>query len=493
MSDNKHIYNGLLFQHLRVIEPNEFKRFEQFLQSPFCNEHPHPDRQVRLARHLYNASKADVPPSAAPGRLQRQVFGAADVAPGGLDKLMSATLKSLKKYLAVLQREAHLDPAEDDIWLASFYRERGLVQRFDKLVHEIDSELSTRAFTGEAWADARRRLEEEKTHQQALYAHAQGDLNLYNTLYAVDQAWLLRRLKYLMTLLHLRHQKPVMGEAKNNDWFEPAHPVFENTFYPSNHVLQLYALSVRLGLCTDSAAGDELCDSLLQSLDALGSGLPAEHRSAIEQHALLYCHREAYKGRDMAPLTHRIYRKQADEGRILLYGKLPSAIYISAVVAGLRAGEEYWVEAFIEKYRNYLPSDEHPDESYRLCCARLHFHRKQFQEALELIKGHFSNLTLNIFFRAFEIQILYDTGSPLFDARLESFKVFIHREKRISAEKKETYSRFANLLLQIRTSSNQLNPKRVEKLLDKVRRSDGIAERAWLLEKLEALKASPFV
>ncbi|MCC6459002.1 MAG: hypothetical protein IT260_00935 [Saprospiraceae bacterium] len=474
----------LLAEHLQILLPEERSRFEAFLNSPYCNTFSHPEQQLRLVRHIFQQIKSKPTEKNTENALLRQLFGPGPVPAGKLDKLKTATLQALKQFLADNQRRRQADPADEALWLAACYRERGLHHRFERLAGSLQKELRQRPFSGEAWADSSLRIEEEWMRFWAQHPKAEGDMNLPATISAIDQAWLLRRLLYLMTLLHLRHIRPGTDTPALYDWFETMLPYFEREFAATNPVLRAYLLSVRLALAKAPEEGDAVLEKLLAVLENIRPALPAQHLHALEQHALHYCHRQAYLGRDFAQPVFRIFKSQAEDGRILSQGKISAAIFTSAVVAGLRAGQDAWVEHFIDRFHPFLLEPDAQTDTHAMCQARLYFHRRQFEKAFDLLNGYHSNTSLKIFTRAFELQILYEMDSPLFDARLEAFKILLFREKDIAPEKKETYNRFINILLQLRTPANRHSPARKAKLAEKVRQATSIAERYWLLEKL---------
>lgn len=478
--------DSLLAEHLKTLQPGEMARFETYLISPYCNSFPHPERQLRLVRRLYTCLNGTSQEQADSASLQAHVFEHTVIPPGKLDKLMSVTLHTLKQFMVGLQRSYRADPAEDSIWLANFYRERGLERRFEKLIENLRVELGARAFSGEDWAHSQLRLEEEWARYLAVQSKpVESSLNLSHAIRAIDEAWLLRRLIYLMTLLHLRHTRPNLDNQVLSEWFEPLIPYFEREFGATNPVLKTYLLSVHLASATNPESGDNLLKALLDMLDDIRHTLPREHLIALEQHALHYCHRQAYLGRDFSGQVFRIFKSQADENRMLIHGKIHATVFTSAVIAGLRAGQSAWVESFIEAYHSVIDGTESPEDVYRLGLARLYFYRGEYGRALDYISAYYENPALKIFARAFELQILYELDSPLFDSRLEAFKLFIFREKGISLEKKDTYNRFVNILMQLRTPTNWKNPVRKAKLAAKVREAPSIAERFWLLDKLK--------
>lgn len=476
--------NSLLADHLRLLQAAEAKQFEQFLQSPYLNDAPNPEQQVQLVRLIWKAlnGKISIPQKIA--AVNRAIFGTSEVPSGKLDKLASATLQSLRLFLADQQRRAQADPQEDALWLADWYRTHDMPQRFEKQVLGIRKDLQERPFHGEVWADMRMKLEENYMRFLAEQPKHPDDLNLGATIHAIDEAWLSRRLIYLMTMLHFHNMQPTFEVTEYVDWFESVLPAIERLYAAHNPVIKTYLISVQLAKVQDSETGDRLLDQLLDQLDQIASVLPPIHFQALEQHALHYCHRQAYKGRDFAGPVFRIYERQVREDRIMLHGRMNATVFASVVTAALRNGKDAWAEQFIAHYSEKISSIEMQRDTVGLCKAKLFFYRKQYEEALDALHTNHNHQALNAPARTLEIQILYELDSPLFDPRLEAFKVFLFREKEMSSNKRETYNRFINIMLQLRTLGNALEKTRRQKLVQKVLETTSIAERSWLLEKL---------
>lgn len=476
--------NSLLADHLRLLRADEFKQFEQFLQSPYLNEAPNPAQQIQLVRLIWKGlnGKSSVPQKTT--AINRAIFGTSEASAGKMDKLMSATLQALRLFLADQQRRLQADPQEDALWLADWYRTHNMPQRFEKQILGIRKNLNERPFQGEIWAEMRMKLEESYMRFLAEQPKSADDLNLGATIHAIDEAWLLRRLIYLMTMLHFHNTQPTFEVAEYVDWFESVLPVIDSRYAAHNPVLKTYLISLQLAKVQDSDAGDRLLDQLLDQLDQIGAVLPSIHFQALEQHALHYCHRQAYKGRDFAGPVFRIYERQVKEERIMLHGRINATVFASVVTAALRNRKDAWAEQFILGYAEKISPVEMQEELLGLCRAKLFFYRNQYEAALDLLQTNLDYQSLKVPARALEIQVLYELDSPLFDPRLEAFKVFLFREKEMSPDKRETYNRFINILLQLRTPGNALDITRRQKLALKVQEAPSIAERGWLLEKL---------
>ena len=90
--------------------------------------------------------------------------------------------------------------------------------------------------------------------------------------------------------------------------------------------------------------------------------------------------------------------------------------------------------------------------------------------------------------RRLELKLYFETASPLLDARLDAFKIFVHEQKSIlPPDKIAPNNHFADLLRQIVAPKTLGNITRIRKIQENLTVKKAVAEREWLAEKLEAL------
>ena len=90
-----------------------------------------------------------------------------------------------------------------------------------------------------------------------------------------------------------------------------------------------------------------------------------------------------------------------------------------------------------------------------------------------------------------ELKILFEQREVDFlDSKVSAFKAYISRTspELISSQFKKMNFNFANFLAQINHPKTLHDHKRQGKIEQKIHATESVAEREWLLEKLEELK-----
>ena len=159
------------------------------------------------------------------------------------------------------------------------------------------------------------------------------------------------------------------------------------------------------------------------------------------------------------------------------------------VTVGLLLNKVDWVEGFIQKYQKaFIP--EHKANLYNFLMSQLSFIKKNYIEALDFLKK--SNLKNNFFVISkskLEIKILYEQlqldqcNLDIFENAIGKFKVRISRLKKENTIPIDSYKNFTNIINQIQ---NTIDRDKLIKIRTKIVNTKLLAERKWLLEKVEA-------
>lgn len=197
------------------------------------------------------------------------------------------------------------------------------------------------------------------------------------------------------------------------------------------------------------------------------------------------------------------YIKKINEGKGVIYEQKLLDLYKEQLAAGmmyesggyimpqpfknivqisLKLKEYDWTLAFINEYTQKLMPDKQAD-THSYCMAIYLFNLQNYQACIKTLQRV---EPIDIFFKTDSKRLLirsyYELGeheSAL--ASLETFKVFVHRNKLINDSYKSSNRNFANMLTQM-----ILTPKvgKLLKLKAKLENLQRIADRKWLMEKI---------
>lgn len=157
--------------------------------------------------------------------------------------------------------------------------------------------------------------------------------------------------------------------------------------------------------------------------------------------------------------------------------------YKNIVSLGIALTEFEYVEDFIESYKDLLEK-KYRESTYYLNLAILHVRQSNLQKAMLLLqKVGTDDVLNNLTARGMLLRIYYDLEEwDVLHSFLDSFQNYIYRKRGLGYHKESYLNLIKNArkLLQI----DIFNQKQTAGLKKKIEGTERIAEKAWLIEKL---------
>lgn len=358
------------------------------------------------------------------------------------------------------------------------FRRRGLLRHFEREHARLSQRQHRQPFRhSEFWLHEYQRHAEQFTAQNHLNRADAATLSATagQALGALSDFFLLAALHWLCTAESLRAQgapviTPPLAEAVLT--YAAAIPAETNP------------AAALLYHCYRALADpdDEHNFAELKALIERHAGLfpPAERRD-LYMAAINFCIRRHNRGE--AAYTREafeLYRTALTAGLLFEQdGVLPVSTYTNMHNLAHLVGAQAWAQTFLDEYAAHLPAAER-DNAYRFNRATYHFRRGQYGEVLDLLRHiEFSERFMHLDARKMLLRAYYERGEWLaLDSLLESFDAYLRRQKR-SGYHLESYRnlvRFTKKLLRLGPSN---------RLAERIRTTEAVAERSWLLEKVE--------
>jgi hypothetical protein len=154
----------------------------------------------------------------------------------------------------------------------------------------------------------------------------------------------------------------------------------------------------------------------------------------------------------------------------------------------LGVGEYAWVQSFIETYTPFLPSDIR-ENARTFNLASLHFHQKKFRQVIALIQDvEYSDLVYALSAKQLLVRTYFELGEFIvLDSLIDSFKIYLRRNKQISKTQKMEYLNFLSYV----KSMTVLTPRdhqKINKLSSRIEKASSVMPKKWLLEKIDAFR-----
>ncbi len=179
-----------------------------------------------------------------------------------------------------------------------------------------------------------------------------------------------------------------------------------------------------------------------------------------------------------------LYEELLQTKAIFIENKLPAWDYKNIITVGLRLGKYDWVERFLYDYNELLPSDFKQNAlTYNL--AKLEFAKKNYKKVIQLLQTvEYNDIFYSLDSRTTLIKTYYELDEyEALDSNLESFRIFLLRNKTISGFTKKQYENFIRWMRKVMQAPS--NRKAIVALREKLEETEIVADKQWLLKLLE--------
>ena len=180
-----------------------------------------------------------------------------------------------------------------------------------------------------------------------------------------------------------------------------------------------------------------------------------------------------------------LYQTSLDEKLIIEDGIISTTAFINIVIAGCKLKEFDWLKTFLKNYGSNLNRSSRQDV-VKLSQAYILFEKKQFEKVIDLFQLVNSN-TMDINFRAKSLKLRcyyeYFGQEEITIQYIKSFENYLNRHKKSHPKSIKAYRnslKFLKVLFRKKYDS--------EDLKQKIKDSQNIYFKDWLLEKVEEVK-----
>lgn len=228
-------------------------------------------------------------------------------------------------------------------------------------------------------------------------------------------------------------------------------------------------------------------ERLLDILAGSGDSFTDADQKLLYFYALNFCVRRINRHNE-----HHFYEKYIDlhdillaKGLLLENGELLPRIYLNLVAAGLRCGRTAWTWQFLNQWNSRLPAPV-AENLHHYCLAQWHYFQQDYDAAQKnLVRVEFQDFLLALGARCLWVKLLYETGqTELLFAALEADRLFLLRARQIEPGLRRQVQQFIDFTRRLA----KIDPPDRDKLLGLAARLPAPAElihRDWLVDMIE--------
>jgi hypothetical protein len=467
---------------LKTFSKHDLNRFKKYLASPFFNESPFIEQlySIIIPVLLKKGKKQEESPLLKEA-VWKKIFPNKPYNDIKMRRLSSDLLKQAFSFLAYNQYQSN--PLREQTFLLQALNDAERSKHFEGLIKQFESH-STKNKIRDSDFHYYQQLIEHSKYEFNEKSRKSFSTKLEKTNFHLDCYYFIKKLKNYCDVLGYKNFLPIDSEIQLiPHLFE--HLEKEDFLAVPN--IKAFYLVAKMFLHPQEETYFFQLKALLQDFTSTFSKADL---SILYTHLMNYCiHKKINIGKsefyqelfELYQITLQIFVNEGKE-------KLDLHRYKNMVTVGLQVKKYKWVENFIQVYTNSLDK-EHRENALTYNLAKVYFYQKKYNQVIEQLsavkyKNHIyalggKLLLLKTYFELKEFIAL--------DSLIDSFRIYIRRNKLISREVKQQY---LNMLRFVKKLSNIMPGDK--KALDKVRlnidKCKALAGKKWILEKLEELQ-----
>ncbi len=497
------MYNTKLIKLLSAFKANEIYRLGQFVESSLFTHGRRPQMVKALVKHIISFYPQFEKDNISKYEVYQTVFPDEEFNKSKLDKLSTEAVAVVQEFIALFCSDVVEEPKK---WLnqARFYKDRGMDSEFRSALKKY-VDLLEKMPKDQKYFLGKFNAEYEYALYQSDHNNKKDDVNLTALIKSLDLFYISHKLEFCSHLLSQNFNTSLEMQQSTLLLEEILKVVRSN--YLDVPLLSTYYYTCSL-LLQEPIDDYKSFDLLNKDLKEHGKLISNQELSTIHYYMRSFLANRYINGDEPALKKLFLFIKEHvnektiyQDGEYILASTLQNAITVA-----LKLNETSWAMNFLTQHKDRIKGADDAKSIYQFNLANILFHQCKYQEAQrQLEKFHFREMFYNLAARRLGIKLDYETKLSLdvFEYRLKALKSFVFEQKKILPKDKfDSNNNFVKLLMQVFTilqedysrSFMSLEPKaargkRIGELTQKVRTEKTIAEREWLLEKLEELKS----
>ncbi len=486
--------SSLLFKILKTFSKSQLNSLLKFVQSPFFNEK---EEIILLITHLKKVYPFKKLKLIAKEHVYSKIFPNTSYNDGKMRQLMSNTKKLVEEFIAIEQLKQ--DEFTQNSYCIKYHRLNNIDQALAVKVKALNVQLNKPKYIYESYHYHNFQkaiieagiLSTQNFHNRNKHFNKDYSLALDNIILNLNKFYFLELLRY--TSLKYMHSRLFTSSPETLLANTVLDYTLDNEQYAQTIPINLYAHGLKLLMEQDEKNSnvDVHFDQLKHLLDLHAPKLEKHVAANLYRTACSYSIRCFQKGDSSHTQTlFDLYLKMLEYDLIMLEANFPVGTFLNIVKLALLLDKIDWAENFIHQYKKYL-AGEFPEDIANLNLAMVEFKRANYDAVLDILnKVELSNdLYYGIQIKRLYIMVFYALDNiDLLDSQLNSFKVYIHRNKLISNIHKEMNKNFVNVLTRI-VDLGPGQEKKYQKILKYIDETIELHEKVWLKEKLEEKRA----
>ncbi len=472
-----------LFKHLKRLNTEEQKLFERWLSSPFLCRNTALLTMFQFVRRSapeYQGRRLDsknIYSALFPGKPYKEVR---------IKQLSGFLLKQLYAFWLYQEQAKHQDRRDIELW--SMLHAQKLDLESNRIKDKSERQLFVQLLQNDS-ANLLRHQFAQAQHQQILELGKRDQEPKLQTLNdTLDRFYFFEKLKHYSKALI---QRKFSKQEYNFPLIDGVLDTVRKEPYQNLYGLQFYAYAVQ----ALKSQEDQHYYRMKEILFKHTAELDTKELPEMLLVARNYCIQQL-NNRESNFMTElfEIYQLEIDEDMIEVEGQIPTATYKNIATLSLLLKRYDWLENFLHEYKSSVK-----ESSYFFNLALLRFSQQRYEEVIDLFEqAEYEEVLMNLSAKAWQLKTHFELWLKYpedfeYEERLESFitafTTFLNRKKSRLPQHYLFYlnlGKFAREMLRY-SRAYQFDADELQKLVLRVKDTESVAERDWLVKKIRDL------
>jgi hypothetical protein len=457
-----------LLRTLRTLNRKDYSELCRYYSSGFISA---PEAATALLDHLLSFKPSFTSPQLTKEKVFKKIFPGKSYADTKMRLVISDALKIVNQYIGISRIVEDTYPFE--MLLLEHFSDAENNEHTMKRFDEFEKKLKSFPYRNEQYFYFSFRLEELKNN---FFVRRSKDHDLSPIFRNLESFYFLNKLK--LTCVRLSHNfifKKEMGDA----FVEEIIDKLERKLYNDSPIILGYSYGV---LLLSGSKADKQFHLLYDLLENCSDQVSDYEKKVFSKILENYCIRQINSGHEQ--FYEMLYPLL--ENRLMEAEEISSSEVKTFITLCLRMEKPAVAHRFIQEKKNAIVPADIREDAFNYSMALLHFYRKEYNSVLTMLQQvEYLNVFYKIDSRKLLIQAFYELKEwDSLDSAMNAFRVFMHRNKEISDLHKKNNQNFINFLYKL-VSAPVNKQKRLQQLRQQLRNSRDVAERKWLMEKLD--------
>ena len=466
------MHNSDLIKSVDKLSKRDFRQLKKMVESPFFNQ-----RQDVIDLFNYLNAVADSKDKDKYDRTKifKTIFPKEAMDVQKLRYTMSFLYAVIRQYF--IQSEMENDPVLIHLQLCKALRKRGVGKLFQKEIKSLDQKQQSSTLKNTNFHLQNYEIAFEQYEFASTYSR-EGDMQLGKLSEYLSNFYFADLLKLSCIKLSTKN---ILKTDLDFSLVESLLPTIEQKGYLNNIATEVYYHTYKV-LKEDNESDFQ---ELKKLISAHWNKFEKDEARDIYTLGINFCIKKLNSGnRQYIREAFELYQEGFQHQLFFENGGLTSFNYKNVVRLGIGLGELEWVANFMESHAPYLFPSERKN-TYRYNMAYFHFHKKEYDQVLDLLQQmEYKDVLQNMDARRMILCIYYERNEfePL-HSLLKSFSTYIRRHRNEIGYHGQNFLNLIRFITKMINSNLQDKSVR-QQIVREIESTDGVAEKKWLLSML---------